>query len=466
MEDPTKCLSQDNIRRLIKDRCERELCFLLLCDVIGSGSFSNLAIKKSDKEAHDLGVSLNFVRAMFYGTLTYLYSIDQIVKLITKKDMEDMDLVTSVVIRMSFWQMVFADPNIPSYAVVSSAVDITKIYNPKASGLVNALLRKIGSADKDLLDIRRYNPNIKTSMKPELFGILKKSYGQDKAVSIGRALLEPSPVTLRFDLNKISREKLIEDLSRSGISSCPGNFMPCALTIKGSIFGIENCDAYKNGLISVQNEAAQLASYIASPMPSARILDCCAAPGGKSCHMAELTGDDCHIDSLDINASRLELVKMNAARLGLGSVHTAAADARDLSSIEDSSYDIVLCDVPCSGLGLMGRKPDIRMNMTYDKIMDILEVQKEILDQASRKVCHGGCLIYCTCTLDSMENKEQVMAFLESHKEFHSVPIDKYIPKALTRNMQRNESLAQGYVTLFPDTDKVDGFFISRMERD
>jgi transcription termination factor NusB len=169
--------------------------------VIGSGSFSNLAIKKSDKEAHDLGVSLNFVRAMFYGTLTYLYSIDQIVKLITKKDMEDMDLVTSVVIRMSFWQMVFADPNIPSYAVVSSAVDITKIYNPKASGLVNALLRKIGSADKDLLDIRRKIMAPPYTLKE--FNLYQISFGiLDNLMSKPNLVIrEPLAVRLQYTVN-------------------------------------------------------------------------------------------------------------------------------------------------------------------------------------------------------------------------------------------------------------------------
>ena len=465
MQDPVKSLTADNIRKLIKDRNDRELCFLLLADVIGNGAFSNLAIKRADKEAQAQGVSLNFVRAMFYGTLTYLYSIDQMVRMITRKDMEDLDLVTSVLIRMSFWQMAFADPGIPSYAILSSAVDIAKRYNPKASGLVNALLRKIDSADKALLDMDRYNPNIKTSMKPELFGILKKSYGQEKAVSIGKALLAPSPVTLRFDPHKISGEDLLEDLAGSGITATSGNFMPCAVTIKGSLSGIENLRAYKEGWISVQNEAAQLASFVADPKPQDRILDCCSAPGGKSCHMAEIARDMCHIDSLDINGSRLELVRMNAARLGLSSVHTAVCDARDMSSIEDSSYDIVLLDVPCSGLGLMGRKPDIRMNMTYEKVLDIVKVQREILEQACSKVKPGGALIYCTCTLDSMENEEQVKAFLEEHKEFIAVPIDRYIPEELNVNPERIESFGLGYVTLFPDTDKVDGFFISRMER-
>lgn len=465
MFDPKIHLTSDNLKRMVENKCERELCFLLLCDVIGSGSYSNLAIKKADRIAQESGVSLNFVRAMFYGTLTYLYSIDQIFSRITRKDIEDMDIVSSVAIRQAVWQELFSHSDIPDYAIVSTAVDIVKTYNPKASGLVNALLRQITAADSSVKDIDQYNPNVKTSLKPELFGILKKSYGQEKAVSIGKALLTPSLTTLRFDPAKISAEDLIEDLSNSGIEAGPGHFMPSALTIKGSPSGIENTTAYKNGLISVQNEAAQLASYIASPSKGDRILDVCSAPGGKSCHMAELTGDDCDILSLDLNPSRLELVRQNASRLDLKSIKTETADSTDLSAFEDGVYDIVLCDLPCSGLGLIGRKPDIRLNMTYEKILEIKDIQKKILNEAASKVKKGGKLIYCTCTLNLEENEGQMEEFLKDHPDFKATSIADLIPAKVTVNSDRQDSLLKGYVTLFPDTDNVDGFFISRMER-
>ena len=465
MFDAKKHLSRDNIEYLIKNRCERELCFLLLADVIGSGSYSNLVLKKADRIARQNGISLNFVRAMFYGTLTYLYSIDQLFNMITRKKIEELDIVSSVAIRQSLWQMLFSDSGIPDYAVVSTAVDIVKEYNPKASGLVNVLLRKISSADEEQKDIDRYNPNIRTSLKPELFGILKKSYGQEKALSIGKALLSPSMTTLRFDPDKISANDLIEELAKEGIEAKPGHFMPCALVIKGNSPGIENIPAYKNGLISVQNEAAQLASYVAAPHKRDMVLDVCSAPGGKSCHMAEIASDDLTIEALDLNASRLELVKQNVERLGLKSIETKPADSRDLSAFEDSSFDVVLCDLPCSGLGLIGRKPDIRINMTYEKILEIKEIQRQILEEASSKVRCGGALIYCTCTLNSDENEGQMMRFLSDHDEFRAVDITPYLPGKLSKDPDRTLSCGKGYVTLFPDIDNVDGFFISRMER-
>ena len=465
MFDPKIHLTSDDLKRMVENKCERELCFLLLCDVIGSGSYSNLSIKKADRIAQEYNVSLNFVRAMFYGTLTYLYSIDQIFKRITRKDIEELDIVSSVAIRQALWQELFSDSDIPDYAVVSTAVDIVKKYNPRACGLVNALLRQITSADRSVKDIDQYNPNVKTSLKPELFGILKKSYGQEKAVSIGKALLTPSLTTLRFDPAKISAEDLISELSDEGIDACPGHFMPCALTIKGSPSGIENTKAYKTGLISVQNEAAQLASVIASPVKGDKILDVCSAPGGKSCHVAEIASDDCSILALDLNPSRLELVRQNAERLDLKSIETETADSTDLSKFEDGVYDIVLCDLPCSGLGLIGRKPDIRLNMTYEKILEISKIQKKILDEASKKVKKGGVLIYCTCTLNSDENEGRMKDFLADHPEYKASSLEGMLPSKVKLDKDREISLAQGYVTLFPDTDNVDGFFISRMER-
>ena len=195
------------------------------------------------------------------------------------------------------------------------------------------------------------------------------------------------------------------------------------------------------------------------------VLDVCSAPGGKSCHMAEIASDDLTIEALDLNASRLELVKQNVERLGLKSIETKPADSRDLSAFEDSSFDVVLCDLPCSGLGLIGRKPDIRINMTYEKILEIKEIQRQILEEASSKVRCGGALIYCTCTLNSDENEGQMMRFLSDHDEFRAVDITPYLPGKLSKDPDRTLSCGKGYVTLFPDIDNVDGFFISRMER-
>ena len=456
-----------DITNLIESGNERELCFLMLYQVYEEGAFSNLVIKKADKIASTMGKNLSFVRAMLYGTLTYSFAIDFLVRHITKEAPEDMDPVSRTIIRMSVWQLQFGN-DIPDYAVCDSAVEIAKKYNGKASGFVNAVLRKYCKAPEAKKYLDQYKPGIRVSLKPEIYGVLKKDFGKQRAFEIGQAFLEPIKTKVRFNPARISQDELIESLAKDGFGAVHGNFMPNCVAIDGGVRGIEQTDAFTKYGAFIQGEAAMLASVIADPQEGDKILDCCAAPGGKTTHMAELCGGNCEITSLDINESRTELIKENCARLGLDCVTVKCQDASKIAKDKDArkSYDLVLCDVPCSGLGLIGKKPDIRQKITYDDIEALLSVQAEILEQASKMVRPGGTLVYCTCTLNSDENGEQVDSFLEKHKNFHTVPIKSYLPSSLLIDERREEELAEGRITMFPDTDGCEGFFICRMERD
>ena len=207
----------------------------------------------------------------------------------------------------------------------------------------------------------------------------------------------------------------------------------------------------------VQGEAAQLASLAAQPAPGMKILDCCAAPGGKSTHMAALSGDKADILALDINASRTELIRQNAQRLGVKCIRTGVADSSVYD--DDKDFDLVLCDAPCSGLGIMGGKPDIRLTITYERIAEITLKQEQILDNVSRLVKKGGVLVYSTCTINRGENEEQVMKFMERHPDFEPEAFDNILPDRL------KSSHVNGVLTLLPDEDGCEGFFISRLRR-
>jgi tRNA and rRNA cytosine-C5-methylases len=207
----------------------------------------------------------------------------------------------------------------------------------------------------------------------------------------------------------------------------------------------------------VQGEGAQLASLLAEPKPGQKILDCCSAPGGKSTHMAALSHNEAKITALDVNASRLELVEQNARRLGVTSITTREADSTVYDDGND--YDIVLVDAPCSGLGIMGGKPDIRLTITYERIGQIIQKQKEILDNMSSLVKSGGVLLYSTCTINTAENEQQVQDFLARHDDFELYDFDNMLPESLK---SRGSS---GMITLLPDVDGCEGFFISRMRR-
>lgn len=455
------------ISRLIEQGNERELCFLMLYEVYENGAFSNLVIKKADKVAREYGKSLDFVRAMLYGTVTYTFTIDFLVRHICKEACEEMDPVSRCAIRMAVWQMQFGD-NIPDYAACDSSVEIVKKYNPKAAGFVNALLRKYCKAPEAKKYVEQYKPGIRVSLKPEIYGILKNDFGKQRAFEIGKAFLLPPRVTVRFDTNRYEREEIILSFARDGIAAVPGRFMPCCLEISGNLRNLESTEAFTKYGVFVQGEGAMLASFIAAPQKGDKILDCCAAPGGKTTHMAELAGGDCEITALDINESRTELINENCKRLGIGCVKTVCMDASKISKDKDNrkSFDIVLCDVPCSGLGLIGKKPDIRERMTFDNMEALLPVQYDILDHACKMVKPGGALIYCTCTLNSDENSEQVTRFIDEHKDFHTVSILDYLPDNIYMDNDRRDDASSGMITICPDTDGCEGFFICRMERD
>jgi len=454
--------------KIISDDNERELCFLMLYWVYEKDAYSNLVIKKADKIASSAGKKIDFARAMLYGTLTYTFTIDFLVRHLTKEETESMDPVARTVIRMAVWQIQFGN-NIPDYAVVDSSVEITKKYNQKAAGYVNAVLRKFTDCPEAKRYLEQFKPGIRVSLKPEIYGILKKDYGKQEALEIGKAFLEPAKLTVRFDLHKIDQKGIIAELNKEGITAVKGSFIPDCVEITGGLNGLENSECFNKYGMFVQGQGAMLASHIAHPRVADKILDCCAAPGGKSTHMAQMCRDDLSIIAVDINEARLKLVRDNCKRLGLTSIETFCADASKINKDDKDSrrsYDIVLCDVPCSGLGLLGRKPDIRDKFTFDELDELLPLQYLILEHASKMVRPGGALIYCTCTLNTDENENQVEAFLSEHKRFHTVPIDKYLPEGLNMDEERQEKAANGMITLLPHIDKCEGFFICRMERD
>ena len=429
---------------------DRELAYEMLYEVFEKEGFSNLVLKNRE--------TTGFVSAMFYGTITRSYTIDFLLKHIAKVDMAKVDPSTRTILRMGVWQLLFSSKT-PSFAAVDTAVKLAHKLNPKSASYVNAILRKISSAD---IDIDSFKPEIQTSLKPEIFGVLKKSYGRDEALAIGKALLESPKISIRTNILKTDTDKLLKILMSEGVSCKRSDILKDSIIIEGT--NIETLQSFKDGLFFVQNEAAQWASIIASPSKGMKMLDCCAAPGGKSTHLAELTGDDCEILSLDINESRLKLINENSKRLGINSIKTKCFDS---TSLDDSlgSFDMVLCDVPCSGLGLMSRKPDIRLTISYERIEELLPRQREILMRASGLVRPGGKLIYCTCTLNRKENEETIQDFLTNNSEFVASDITDIISTSLIMNEERKTEASKGMLTLFPHIDGCDGFFICKLER-
>ena len=429
---------------------DRELIYSILYDCCENSAFSNLSLSASGAD--------DFVRAAVYGTLTYVYSEDYLIKKVSGRDVHSLDPKVRTILRFGIWQIVYSD-KVPDYAAVNTSVDLAHKHAPRAKGLVNAVLRKAAALTPEERDLSSgKSVEAAFSLKPEIYGVIKKSYGADRAPSIARALLSPSPLAIRVNTLKTSVSELESELISEGFEVTKASFMEDAFILKPTAASpsIEKSKAFKDGKFMVQGEAAQLASVVAQPEPGMKILDCCAAPGGKSTHLAALAGNKADILALDINSSRTELIKENAARMG-AVLRTGVADSSSYD--EEDGFDLVLCDAPCSGLGIMGGKPDIRLTITYDRITEITLKQKQILDNVSKLVKPGGVLVYSTCTVNRGENEDQVLDFLEEHSDYELEDFDNIIPDRL------QSSGVKGMLTLLPDTDGCEGFFISRMRR-
>lgn len=449
--------------RKAKASDDREVCFYLLYEVFETEAFSNLAVKD--------GKMSDFTRAMFYGTITYAISIDFLVHHIARKDTSEMDPMIRTIIRMGVWQIAFSD-KVPPFAAVDTSVDLArKTGCGKACSYINAVLRKIASAPEEVFDMDSYKPEVALSLKPEIYGIFKKDMGKEKALSVGKALLKTPALCIRVNNLLTTKDKLISSLKDEGIKCINSSFMPEIVIIETSGVHISDTKAFKEGWFFVQNEAACLVGLLSSPKEGDKVLDCCAAPGGKSTHMAEISKDKAEILALDINESRLKLIDENAKRLHISSIKTLKADSTalnfelKLNGIKEESFDVVLTDVPCSGLGIMGRKPDIRQSISYERITELLPTQAKILKQAASFVKVGGRLVYSTCTLNQAENQMQVKKFLEENVDFKPIDINGLLPDRLNLDDLRVNEAKEGMITLYPDTDMCDGFFAAVLER-
>ncbi len=430
---------------------DRKLVYSILFDCFENKAFSNLAF--GDKNAGD------FVRAAVYGTLTYVFSEDYMIKSVSGREVSSLDPEVRTILRFGVWQILFSE-KVPDYAAVNTSVELASAFAPRAKSLINAVLRKVCDLTPEQRDLSSSKSvEAAYSLKPEIYGILKKSYGAERAPSIARALLAPSPLAIRVNTLKTDKKTLALELEAEGFGISDASFIDDALILKPTTSSpsIEKSKAFIDGKFMVQGEAAQLASLVASPAKGMKILDCCAAPGGKSTHMAALASDEADILALDINASRIELIKQNASRLGVKGIRTGEADSSVFD--DEDGFDLVLCDAPCSGLGIMGGKPDIRLTISYERIVEITAKQKQILDNISKLVKPGGVLVYSTCTVNKGENEDQVTAFLESHPDFEPDSFDNILPDRL------KSSHVNGTLTMLPDEDGCEGFFISRLRR-
>ncbi|MDW7656082.1 MAG: 16S rRNA (cytosine(967)-C(5))-methyltransferase RsmB, partial [Bacillota bacterium] len=412
-----------------------------------------------------------FAAALIYETLSYTYTIDWILRQVSKRPLASLDPWIRTVLRMGVWQLTWSR-SIPVSAAIDESVRIAASRtNRGAAGYVNAVLRNLARNPVEIPD----NVPLLTGLPPELYGHLRKWYGDEEARKLACQSLESvRTVTARTNRLRITPEALCERLSQDGVICEPGRYCPEALAMHLSGQPVSGLAAWRDGLLSIQNEAAMLVGHAAGPRQGWSIIDLCAAPGGKTTHLAELAGGQADILAVDSHEERLHLVTEQAKRLGLDGIRYLVADsATGLDPAGKPAFmpwqeqaDLVLADVPCSGLGLLGRKPEIRLHMTHERIGTFYPLQAAILDTAARLVRPGGVLIYSTCTINPAENDGQVDAFLQRHGGlFQSDPLTELLPLSLLDQDDLADQAARGRLQLLPHRHGTDGFFMARMKK-
>lgn len=434
----------------------RKLARQIIQRVLEEGAYSNLVLSNElnniDIEDKDKGLITEIV----YGTLRRKRTLDVLIGNFVK-DINLIDTTVLNILRVAIYQMYFLD-KIPEYAACNEAVEEAKEVSLEASKLVNGILRNYIKDEKEIvvpgnrIDELAY----KFSFQPWMIRLFIKQYGEERTMKLMAGLNETPKVTVRVNEFKAEYDEVYEKLEEIGYNIEDGYACPEAIAIKCGK-GIEDNQLFKEGLITVQDESAMLVAPLLDLKEGDKVLDLCAAPGGKTTHIAELLANSGEVLAFDLHENKLSLIEENAKRLGLNNIVCKAMDATKLNSDYISYGDKVLIDVPCSGLGIIRKKPEIKWNKTRQQLKDLVPIQREIMENAWQYLKPGGTLVYSTCTLNKEENEENLKWFLSKHN-------DAEIEKIYIGNNNNFIYNGDGSLTILPN-DSMDGFFIGKIKK-
>ena len=366
-------------------------------------------------------------------------------------------------LRMSVYQLKYME-SVPDSAVVNEAVRLTQkrgFYNLK--GFVNGVLRNAArEMDHIVYPSAESNPieylSVRYSMPQWILRKWMDQFSFEDVEKVCASFQEEEPVTVRLRTDRVSREQITESMESEGVTVTQHPYLDYAVKISGFNY-LQALTAFRNGWIYVQDVSSMLAAEIAAPNWGDYCIDVCAAPGGKSTHLADKLKGSGYVEARDKSENKVDLMQENIERLGIINMVAALQDAAAFDEKSFHRADIVLCDVPCSGLGVIGKKQDIRYRMNPTRQEELVRIQRRILSVSQNYVKPGGVLIYSTCTIGADENQMNLKYFLDNFP-FHLESIDPYIPEAL-----RCRTSAGGYLQLLPGVHDCDGFFLARLKR-
>lgn len=425
----------------------RNLVVDILLAVTRDGEFSHIAIRDVlDKYRYLPKQDRAFITRLSQGTLERMIELDAIINQFSKTKVKKMKPVIAVILRSGVYQLKYMD-SVPDSAACNEAVKLTvKRGFSGLRGFVNGVMRNIArNLDQIKLPDADKEPekylSVRYSVPEWIVARFIRQYGKEACEKSLEAFLQPHPTSVQVDTDRISMEEITASLQAQGITVTQNPEIKRALFLSG-YEALDEIEEFENGLLYVQDTASMLAVEMAAPKPGDTVIDVCAAPGGKSVYAARMIGETGHVESRDLTEYKVEMIEDNIERCQLSNMTAKVRDATEFDASAEEKADVVIADLPCSGLGVIGTKTDIKYNASEEKIQELAALQQEILQVVCRYVKPDGTLLYSTCTMTKEENEENVHKFLETHTEFELEQMRQCFPY-----------------------ERCDGFFMAKMHR-
>ena len=434
----------------------RGIALDVLTEVLENGAFVHVALSRALFKYQYLEKQERaFITRLVDGTVERLLPVDEALSRCSSTPVKKMKPLIRTLLRMSAYQILFMD-RVPDSAVCNEAVKlVAKRKFAGLKGFVNGVLR---SLSRRKAEFAFEEPYLKYSMPQWLISRWEKEYGSERTTAMLEAFLTERGTTVRCRLERASMEEILESLKAQGAEAEPSPYGEDLLILKNYDY-LEGLDAFAAGWLQVQDASSYLVGRVADPKAGSHVIDVCSAPGGKSLHLADLMKGTGLVEARDLTWQKVALIEENVERSGYENVRPQVWDALELHEESVEQADLVVADLPCSGLGIIGKKPDIKYRIQEQDLSDLAALQREILSVVWRYVKPGGHLIYSTCTVDPLENREEG-AWVAAHVRFGPVDLSGRLGEAV-----KEPSMAEGWIQLLPGKDPCDGFFISLFRR-
>ena len=411
---------------------DRELILEILLAVTRDGEYSHIALRNVLENYQYLDKSERaFITRVTEGTLERMIELDYIINQFSKTKVNKMKPVIRTIIRSAVYQLKYMD-SVPDSAVCNEAVKLAgKRGFSGLKGFVNGVLRNI-SRNLDNVKYPDKSDTVKWlsviySMPEWIITEWLKNYDREMVEKMLQAFLAERPTTIRCNLSQISREKLAEELKKEGVKVRLCDTVDSALFISGYDY-LGALESFRTGHFQVQDISSMEVAEWADPKEDEYIIDVCAAPGGKSLHLADKLAGKGHVEARDLTPYKVDLIRDNIARIGIDNIEAVCQDATVYDEASEKKADILIADLPCSGLGVLGKKTDLKYKMNPDTQEELVHLQRKILSVVHHYVKSGGKLLYSTCTIHRAENQENAAWFAEQYPEFELVRERQFLP--------------------------------------